>query len=376
MPDQLTEAQFNDVLARVMQSAPEGLTEEQFNTLLDAEVRRATTARSDMTQFGPLQQLYREQADPQGTRERSRQNAPSIGAMALAPMGGPLVAPLLAAAGGTGGALVRGDAPMDAMIEGGKQGLIEGATRAVKPLVQLFARGTMRGAVPRHIAAEFDNVDIAQEALNRGAVPGSTRSANTVGAASEQANKARDTIAGTIPRVSGGPGLHALTEMYDEAIAAKMPERAADILKRGQQVFTETGGGSMTGRGALARKDILQAEAKAAVNSPTGRTGALEPQLKNAERGAIVQELRKTPGMGEALDESQKLMALDRVMQAQKGSNLVNRARQGGMGSAALSPLGLSMTAHGINAATRALDPNLVRLLDALMSQRSGAPQE
>ena len=44
MADQLTEQQFNTVLQKVMQSAPDGLDEAGFQSLLDNEVAKAETA--------------------------------------------------------------------------------------------------------------------------------------------------------------------------------------------------------------------------------------------------------------------------------------------------------------------------------------------
>ena len=310
-----------------------------------------------------------------------RENAPTIGAtMATLPMGGGggiIPWALRAAAAGGGGAAgsgLRGDDPSTMAWEGSKQALLQGGGDAVMRGGQAIAHGLMRGTVPENIAKNFDAVDIAQEALNRGAVPGSRRSAARVAQQSSAANVERDAAASSVPPMNPVRTIEGLRPLYQRAKSGGFPDDARTILEEAQKSIRDIktspdfAAGGLSGRGVLARKDVMGGQASAALRG----SDALTPNMKDAQRASIAAYMRETPRMESALKESQALMALDAVMQKQKNSNLVTRFRSGGVGSAMATPFGLSMSAHAANQGAKLADPQLIRALMALLGERSG----
>jgi hypothetical protein len=300
----------------------------------------------------------------------AKRNAPAIGAtMATVATGGTSI-PLLMAAAGFGGAAgsgLRGDDAATIATEGGKQALLQGVGGGLVKIGGAAARGVMRGGIPKNIQADFGGREVAQEALDTGAVPGVASSARRVSRLSNEANAARDAAAATVPQLSGRKIIDGLRKIHGEAVAAKMPDRVRAIADRAGEIRREVGTG-LDGPAMLARKGILQQEGKAAVNAPNPKMAAVGPQIANAERDAIVSHLRETPGMEQALNTSQRRMGLDRWMQDAKNTSMVSRARQS-LPSALLSPTGLAVTGHAINQGRRAVDPQVIR---ALMAQLQG----
>lgn len=300
-----------------------------------------------------------------------KDSAPMLGA-GLATMAGPgglIPATMLAAGGGFAGASLRGDSPEDAAIEAAKQAAMEVGGRAVMAAAKPIARGFMKGAVPKNIGKEFDDVDIAQEMLDRGVMPGIPSSARRVEGLSRIANMERDAAAKTAPSMSAVKAIEGYKDLFQQARAAAKPDRAAAILDEARQTVRDIGPSGLSGEQQLARKDILQQEGKAALNDP--RRAAIAPQMANAERRTIVSNLRSSPRMAKALDESQALMAIDQVMQDAAHSNPVTRMRIGGPTAALLTPAGLAGTAHAINQGRQVANPQVLRLLDMLLSQGS-----
>jgi len=142
MPDQrpLSEQQFNSVVDRVMQSAPAGLDEAGFNAFLDSEVAKEEAAyrpKPVATGGGRGTGL-----DVRKSDAWAKANAPVIGGSIAALSGGsslPLSA-LLAAGGGAGGSLLRGDTPEQALTEGAIQGVIEGGGGLASKVLSKGAR--------------------------------------------------------------------------------------------------------------------------------------------------------------------------------------------------------------------------------------------
>jgi hypothetical protein len=227
----------------------------------------------------------------------------------------------------------------------------------------------MRGGIPKNIQADFGGREVAQEALDTGAVPGVASSARRISRLSNEANAALDTTAATVPTLSGRKIIDGLRKLHGEAVAAKMPDRASVIRERAEEILQEVGTG-LDPAGQLARKGIKAFEGKTALNAPNSKMAGLDSQLADAERDAIVSHLRETPGMEQALNTSQRRMGLDRWMQDAKNTSMVSRARQS-LPSAVLSPMGLALTGHAINQGSRIADPNLARALMALLGQRS-----
>lgn len=82
-----TEDQFNAAVSRVVATAPEGLSEEAFNRLVDQEL----TKSQGFSQYGPLSQLLRDQAQG-GARPSQAENesAPTQFGMAGGMVAGPV----------------------------------------------------------------------------------------------------------------------------------------------------------------------------------------------------------------------------------------------------------------------------------------------
>jgi hypothetical protein len=265
------------------------------------------------------------------------------------------------------------DTPMGQLrqiaTEGAKQGGLEALGRGAVGLTKRVARATMQGAIPKAIAKEFDTVNLPQEMLDRGALPGSSRSARRISGLSQAANTERTAAAQTVPPMRWPQAAKGHIALYDDAVRAGKPDRASRVVADARKIRQELPTG-LDGPGQLARKDILQQEGKAAVNAANPKTAALMPQLANAERKSIVEGLRKTPRMAKALDESQTLMAIDAIMKDASHSNPLTRLRSGGVASAMISPIGASATAHALNQGSRVVSPQALRLLSLIMGSQ------
>jgi hypothetical protein len=293
-----------------------------------------------------------------------KENAPLVGGAIGAAVTGGASLPVQALAAATGGglaSLARGDSPSDAasnaMWEGGTQGIGGLAVKGGKAI----ARGLMKGTVPKNIGKEFDNVDVAQEMLDRGVLPGSARSQQRVGRLSTAANAERDAAAQVVPPMPRSKVIAGLRPLHAEAVAAKEPEIASAMLEHMRASARNIGRDGLTGPQALARKDVKQRLSTAALNNPN--TAAHAPQAANAERAAIASHLRETPRMATALDESQTWMAIEQVMKDASHSNPVTRMRIGGPTAGMLSPIGLGATAHAVNQGSRVVDPQILRAM-------------
>jgi hypothetical protein len=370
---------------------PDGTPEQEMLAALaqlpDPVASHEPAPPKDYAKFGPMQGMMRDQdeRDSRGGLEHAPMIGGSIGA-ALGNVPGAVI-------GGAAGTLVRdlaranrGDpntpttalgAAQNVGTEGAIQGALEGGGRLVGKGLGAIGHGLMRGTVPKNIAKDFADVDIAGALLKRGAVPGSASSARRIEGLSRIANAERDAAAATVAPMTSIRALEDVRPIYQKAKLAGKPERASDVLDYAKQTIKELGGGpipSVTGPQALARKDILQAEGKAALNASNPRQAALTPQLADAERSAIVSHLRANPRMNQALNESQTMMALDQVMKDAAHSNPVTRARVGGLTAASLSPIALGATAHAVNQGSKVVQPDVARLLMMLMNQRSTEP--
>lgn len=301
-----------------------------------------------------------------------KENAPLVGGAIGAMMTGGASLPVqVAAAAGGGGlaSLLRGDSASDALsnglIEGGTQGVGGLAVKAGKGI----ARGLMKGTVPKNISKDFSGqVDIHGEMLKRGAFPGVPASKQRFDRLSTAANTERDAAAATVPVMPRSKVIAGLRPEHAEAVRGKSSQLKAATLDHMRTSAREIGPDGLSGPEALTRKDIQQRLSSAAINNPS--TAAVAPQLHNAERAAIVSHLRETPRMGAALDESQALMAIKQVMEDATHSNPVTRARIGGVTAAAMSPIGLGVTAHGVNQGAKALSPQMLRALQLAMQEQ------
>jgi hypothetical protein len=301
-----------------------------------------------------------------------KENAPLVGGAIGAALTGGASLPLQMLAAGAGGAIgagVRGDSMGDVVKEGAIGAGTQGAGGLLVKGGKAIASGLMRGTVPKTIAKNFDDVNIGQEMLDRGVVPGLAPSARRVSRLSTAANAEREAAAQVVPPMGRSKVIAGLRPLHGKAVAAREPEIASDVLEHMRESARNIGPKGMSGPEALARKDIKQALGKAATNAPNPRQAAMGPQLQDAERGAIVSHLRETPRMASALDESQALMAIDQVMKDAAHSNPVTRARIGGLTAASMSPIGLGATAHAVNQGSRALDPQVLRAMQIALLQ-------
>lgn len=292
----------------------------------------------------------------------AKDNAPAIGATlaTMATSGGAVPLMLAAGAGGAGGALLRGDDIETAATQGAIQGGIQGAAPLLARGGQAIARGLMKGTIPKGVAKDFQGqVDIPREMLNRGVLPGVPPSAARVSRLSTAAQAERRAAAETVPVMPRSKVIAGLRPEYATVATAKEPKLANAALEHMRDSARNIGRDGLTGPQALARKDVKQRLGQAAINNPD--TAAIAPQLADAERAAIVAHLRETPRMASALDESQVLMAIDQVMKDAALGNPVTRMRIGGPTAMALTPSGLSATAHIVNQGSRLVDPRLLR---------------
>lgn len=303
-----------------------------------------------------------------------KDSAPALGA-ALGVAAGPagvIASPLMAMAGGAGGAFLRGDSAGDATVEGIKQGGMQVAGDVVGMAARPIARGLMKGTVPKNVAKEFQGqVNIPKEMLDRGVFPGVPASARRVEGLSKLANAERDAAATTVPAMPRSKIVAGLRPLHAEATLAKEPEIANAVLQQMRTSARDVGADGLSGPAQLARKTVKQRTGRAALTAGNAKDAAVIPQAADAERGAIVSHLRETPRMATALDESQAMMAIDQVMKDASLGNPITRMRIGGPTAVALTPAGLSATAHGINQIPKAMNPNVLRLLDMIMSQGS-----
>jgi hypothetical protein len=313
--------------------------------------------------------------DVRKSNQWAKDNAGAIGA-SLAVAAGPagvIASPLLAMGGGVGGGLLRGDSAGEATVEGIKQGGYQVAGNAVGAGANIIARGLMKGTVPKGIAKDFQGqVDIPKEMLDRGVFPGVPASARRVTGLSKAANVEREAAASTVPPMPRSKVIEGLRPVHREAVRGREPDLAQATLEHMRKSARDIGPTPMDGPDALIRKDIKQRVGDSAINNPNAPFGK---QLQDAERGAIVSHLRETPRMATALDESQTLMAIDQVMKDAQLGNPITRMRIGGPTAVALTPAGFGATAHAVNQggklASKAMNPNVLRLLDMIMTQGS-----
>jgi len=312
--------------------------------------------------------------DVRKSNQWAKDNAPIIGAaLATAATGGGAL-PLIAAAttGGAGGSLLRGDNAEEALKQGALQGVTQAGTMGVGKLMQLGARALMRAKVPAKVASDFlDDVDVPQAMLDEGVVPGSAASRARIQNLLTAANRDIHTAAANVPQLSRSRVINDLRPIYRKMVMSHEPEMADVVLQHMRNSARNIGPGGLSGAEALARKETKTLLGKAALNAADPRMAALGPQLNNIERKTITSHLRDTPEMADALDKSQKFLALKRVMDdaAVKG-NPLNRLSSASPIAATQSPIGMALTAHALNKSAGVV-PDVARLLHALMNQRS-----
>jgi hypothetical protein len=350
----------------------EGVGELEFpgdtpDAVIQAKVQELTAPKEkDYSQYGPMSQLYRDMDEREQNAAWAKQNAPTIGAglatTAAAATGvGLIPAAVVAGGGGFLGARARGDDRETAAVEGGMQSALQLLGGGLVKAGRAGANFLMRGGIPKNIQADFGGKQVAQEALDTGAIPGSERSAARISRLSNEANQARDTAAANVPPLTPQRLVSGFRPIYSESVEAMTPARSHEIAKYAKNSAREIKGG-LSGKGQLARKTVKAQEGKVALNADNSKTANLSSQLANTERDIIASHLRETPGMEEALNLSQRRMGLDRFMQDSLTSNMVNRMG-GGPINMMRSPMGLGITAHAVNQGSRMVDPQILRAM-------------
>lgn len=250
--------------------------------------------------------------------------APALGAMAATALVPPLAAYTVPAAlaGGTAGALVRGDAPMDAVKRGGIEGAIEGGGQIAKQLLRMGASRLYAGLlkVPARLKEAFP--DVAQQLLEAG------RPISRGGAqAAEEALDASVSKADAMIDAAGAGGARPVQAMdivpqFGEVskvtknrmdIGVVGPEEFKKILERVHTIVdTASRGGGIDVRRAQELKRTAQKAAEGAyLQMQVGNKGLLDTEdLLNA---AVARGLKeaielRVPGVKEANALSQKLL--------------------------------------------------------------------
>jgi hypothetical protein len=357
MPDQL-----QDIVARMVAS---GESEQDIALVIQQMSHQAPQAPKRPEEIGAS--FDPNHMDTSGIGERAMQRLPAIAAGATAVAAGPGIILPAIAAGGAGylGARVRGDSREDAAVEGLTQGAMQGVGGVAAKGGRVLSRGIMRGGIPKNIQSEFGGKAVADEALDTLAIPGSARSAARVSRLSHEANQGLNTAAAKVPTMKARKIIDGIKPLHDAAVSAKIPGRAQAIANRAGEIRREVGSG-LDGPGQLARNRIKGFEGKAAMNAPSSNMAGLDAQLADAERDAVMKHLHETPGMKDALGLSQRRMGLDRWMKDSENTSMLLRARQS-LPAAALSPTGLSVTAHGVNQGSRAVSPEMLRAIQIAM---------
>lgn len=369
MADQLTE------LVKRMQA--EGVPEsdivsfiQQFDTpAVSHEPSRPPEARPIATGGGRGTGL-----DVRKSDAFARDNAPAIGATLATVATGGSALPMLAAAaaGGAAGSALRGDDAGSIAYEGGKQALFQGGGMGAAKLLQGIAKIPYRAAIPKQFLDKFSKSDLASKGLNDRVVLGTSRGAQRASAESARAGGAIADAVDSVTPMSASDVQAAFRPKYNKALTGGKIDSANEINAHVKKSMDEIGSGPFTGKQQLARKEFLEQEGKSAMTAANSNLSAVNPQLANIERRAIVANLRRAPQMERALNESQAAIGIDRAAQATQNSSMANRLG-GGWLNVAKSPMVLSGSGIALNETGRAVgrvaDPRILRLLDLIMQE-------
>lgn len=231
--------------------------------------------------------------------------------------------------GGASGAAVEGAS--QAAAQGLALPLMQAAGRGAKKLfTPLVAKPLMRLAygAQSKVRDAFPTVDLEAVTLREGLTVPNRKGAEALGqkagTALKQANEAAD--AGGVPALQPRELMGPFRKIHSDAVLAKRPDLAEATIGRANQMRRELRGG-LSMQGSQARKEVLQREAKAALNASTPKEAAFTPQLANAERGAIASAMRgRSPEIASALTRSQEMLAVQKAMKAAAKRPAVLRA--------------------------------------------------
>jgi len=243
--------------------------------------------------------------------------------------------------------------------------VVGAAAGPVRQFLSRIAPRVMRqgmGAL-ESIRRKFPTVDFDEEAVARGLVPGSQKSidatraaAQTAGQAVPAAGRAADAAGAAPIRIS----LDSLRQLHQRAGQARMPDQQQRIVQAMRE-FRKNAPGGMSVEDALVAKTEWQNLAKGALQGATDpRAASGNAKIARAIAGELTSAVRQHPGVSNALDESQKLMALSRAMEKTgRRTSILRDAIAAGAGTAAGAatggPVGAMVTAPLAIAANRAV---------------------
>lgn len=274
---------------------------------------------------------------------------------------------LAAGAGGAFGSALRGDDAGTIASEGATQAALQGGGMAAAKLIQGLARIPYRAAIPKNVLDKFAKSDLAGQGLQERVVLGTANGADRASAASARAGGAIQDAAESVAPMTAQDVQAAFKPKYNKALTAGKTDRAVEIGDHVHKSMNEIGSGPFTGKQQLARKEFLEQEGKSAMAAPNSNMAAVNPQLANIERRAILKNLRQSPDMADALNASQAAIGVDRAAQATKNSSVINRLAHSGVWNAARSPMGLSGLGIAMNEGRQIANPQVLRLLDLIM---------
>lgn len=312
--------------------------------------------------------------DVRKSNQWASENAPAIGAALTTAATGGLSAPLslpammlTAGAGGAAGAAARGDDAEGITTQAMLQGALQGSPAALKKIAGI----TYRVAIPKQIQDKFSKAPMVIEGLRNRVLMGTKTGTRAAERAGETAAGKVQAAAPSVPPMTGQNVSDAFARKRARGVAGRKTARVSEIDEYVQNAQKEIGPTPMTGDEQLARKEFLEPESKAAMGQANSNMAAVNPQLANIERKAIVRNLRSSPDMASALNQSQAAVGLGRAAQATENSTVLNRlSGPGGIWNAAKSPVGFSGAGIALNEVGR-INPQVVRLLDLIM--RSGS---
>lgn len=286
----------------------------------------------------PLDRVGPGYRDPMGqpmtwgdVKRRTTEMAPTLGAMAATALVPPLAAYTIPAAlaGGTAGALVRGDAPMDAVKRGGIEGLIEAGGLTMSKALRMFGSRLYRGMLKPSKAVREEFPDVSDELLEarrlitRG---GADAAGDAVTAASNKADAMTDAVV----QGGGAPNLSVLEvaqpmkdviDVVDKQIrSGVMPaSEKSKITERIKRMFDQAGAAGYNLGESTDLKRTAQAAAVGAYNQmKRGNLKQLstEDLLDAATARGFKEAIEaRVPGIKDANALTQKLIGQSHAME-------------------------------------------------------------
>lgn len=217
------------------------------------------------------------------------------------------------------------DTPLSVAQEMGEEGVKQGVGQAVgmgtTAGLRMLGKGLARASfgAQKGLRAKFPTVDVDAVALREGVGPGNIRKA---AALSKAANQNVDDVAAALDasgakRVQPREMVKNLRKPYDRAKTAKFADDQAEIVGEAKRLRRAHRGGE-----SLKDSNVVRQEHYA--RSDGYLQGAADPRKAgtaskiHGEVGKAISEAQRSRGgnMGEALDRSQQMMALEKIVRS------------------------------------------------------------